>query len=102
VITRPHRATVGNPRCAPISAGSGTAIVPEYQRFLDELGITYRQWNHWQAMDWLPQRPWYKIANDPEMRQWAEDLATAAKLKLMNLPYLATYLADERKARESL
>lgn len=96
VITRPIRATVGNPRCGPISPGSGTVIVPEYEEFLNELGISYRQWNYWQSEGWLPNAAWYEIANNPTLRTRAEDLADASRLKAMSLPEIADYLAQER------
>jgi hypothetical protein len=102
VILKPIRATVGNPRCAPVYPTTGTKIVPEYQRMLDSLGITYRQWNYWQSRGWLPNVPWYEFGNSPENRQRAFDLSEAARLKAMSIPELADYLAEERKAYDPL
>lgn len=102
MITRPIRATVGNPRCGPISPGSGTVIVPEYEEFLNELGISYRQWNYWQAMGWISKEPWHKIINEDAVSQRAFDLSEAARLKAMSLPELADYLAEERQAHDPL
>lgn len=102
MIPKPIRATVGNPRCAPVYPSTGTQIVPEFQRFLDELGITYRQWSHWRRMGYLPKLPWHEIANDSYMRQWAEDLAEAARLHAMTLPQLADHLTEERQAYDTL
>ena len=102
MITRPHRATVGNPRCAPVYSSAGTQIVPEYQEFLDSLGITYRQWNHWQAMGWVSKEPWHKIINEEALSQRAFDLSEAARLKVMSRPVLADYLAEVRQAHDTL
>lgn len=102
MITKPIRATIGNPRCAPVNPNSGSKIVPEYKRMLDSLGITYRQWSYWRAMGWLSNDPWYEFGHSTENRQRAEDLAEAARLQAMSLPELADHLAEERKAYESV
>lgn len=53
-------------------------------------------------MGWVSKEPWHKIINEEALSQRAFDLSEAARLKVMSLPELADYLAEERQAHDTL
>lgn len=79
-----------------IYPSTGTALVPEYRKLLEDIGVTYRQWHSWRSLGYLPNVNWYHFKFNPELIQRAKDLKEAARLHSMTLGELADHIANQR------